>query len=387
MSKKDNKKPPSSNNTKNNTNTDTNDVIVFEDKEKDLLKETADRIGIDLENDSDLLSSPSSMPEDFKPEDIDKIMEDKNNKTLIRDLGNNPNLFDTVSQNDKKGNPTQGNLTAADIQNIRDEKETRRNELILQLANADSMKMHLVIGMKDGKNVWLEKEFYFISYEQRQRFALSLLLARVDSIGKKYTLLNYKPMNTLTESEQNFLMHGRMMGEVAGYRYQEFEFKLKFNMSPEDYARIPMDELDLAREVYDEHIRFDPFLQSKAIILFFQGWSWNELKPSDFLVIYPNKKFNTLKKKVTCFEERLPQIMNKANEFITMYINYKVHEIKPWQLREGNKILAEDLRALEILAEIDHDVKEQKRRAEEQKRKLEEQNKQQQQQTAQKQQY
>lgn len=79
--------------------------------------------------------------------------------------------------------------------------------------------------------------------------------------------------------------------------------------------------------------------------------------------------------------------MNKANEFITMYINYKVHEIKPWQLREGNKILAEDLRALEILAEIDHDVKEQKRRAEEQKRKLEEQNKQQQQQTAQKQQY
>ena len=225
-------------------------------RKKIYLKILLKRIGIDLENDSDLLTSPSSIPEDFKPEDIDKILEDKKTKKLIRDVGNNPNLFDTISPTDKKGNSNNsgGNLTAADIKNIREEKETRKEELVLQLANADSMKMHLIIGMKDGKNIWLEKEFYFISYEQRQRFALSLLLARVDSIGKKYTLLNYKPMNELTESEKNFLMHGRMMGEVAGYRYQEFEFKLKFGMSAEDYARIPMDELDLAREVYDEHI-------------------------------------------------------------------------------------------------------------------------------------
>ena len=66
--------------------------------------------------------------------------------------------------------------------------------------------------------------------------------------------------------------------------------------------------------------------------------------------------------------------MNKANELITMYINYKVYKIKPWQLRGNGKILAEDLRALEILAEIDHDVQEQKRRKEENDRKLKQQN-------------
>lgn len=74
--------------------------------------------------------------------------------------------------------------------------------------------------------------------------------------------------------------------------------------------------------------------------------------------------------------EHLPAIMNKANEFITMYVNYKVHDIKPWMLRDGNKILPEDLAALEILAAIDKDVQEQKRRKEENDLRLKQQNEQ-----------
>jgi hypothetical protein len=241
------------------------DIIVFEPKEKELLEKTAEELNIDLQNDSDLVASPSSMGEDFKPEDIDKVMNDKKTKHLIRDIGNNPNLFDTLtSTSDKKGNSINvGNLTIEDIKNIREEKSNRREELILQLANADSMKMHLIIGMKEGKNVWIEKEFFFNSYEQRQRFALSVLLARLDSLAKKFTLLNYKPMNELSDADRNFVMHGKMMIEVAGYRYQEHEFKLKFGMTPEDYARIPVDELDLAREVYEEHIKSVPSYKAR----------------------------------------------------------------------------------------------------------------------------
>lgn len=62
--------------------------------------------------------------------------------------------------------------------------------------------------------------------------------------------------------------------------------------------------------------------------------------------------------------------MNKAEEFITMYLYMRDQDIKPWQLRDDNKIYPDDIRAMQILTRIDNDTQEQKRRLEENKRRL-----------------
>jgi len=56
--------------------------------------------------------------------------------------------------------------------------------------------------------------------------------------------------------------------------------------------------------------------------------------------------------------------MNKVEEFFTLYINMRNHDIKPWHVREGGKIYPEDIRAMEILTRIHNDTEEQKRRTE-----------------------
>lgn len=62
--------------------------------------------------------------------------------------------------------------------------------------------------------------------------------------------------------------------------------------------------------------------------------------------------------------------MNKAEEFITMYLYMRDQDIKTWQLRDDGKIYPDDIRAMQILTRIDNDTQEQKRRAEENKRRL-----------------
>lgn len=247
---------------------DNDDVIVFQDKEKEILQETAKDLDINLENDSDLLITPE-IPEDLSPKDLDKLINDKKNKTLIRDIGNNPNIFDTVS--DKKGNNSFGNLTAEDIKNLKEEKTNRKDELVMQLANSDTIKLHLDAGMKDGKKVWVEREFWYNSFDQKQRFALNVLAARLKSLGIRHTLLVNKPFTELSDADRSFLLNSNLMIEVAAYRYQEFEAKLKFGMASDEYARVLAEELDLAREVYDEHIKSIPSYRARQLSSSFKG--------------------------------------------------------------------------------------------------------------------
>ena len=249
--KKDNKKNQTKDSQKNSNNND-DDIIVFESKEKELLDETAKDLNIDLANDSDLHNIPPDI-EDLKPEDLDKLINDKDTKTLIREIGNNPTIMDTIRNSDDLGN-----LSLEDIKQIGEEKAATRYELIMNLANADTLKLHLNMGIRDNKEIWIEKEFWFKSFDQKQRFYLSTLESRLQSLRIKHTLLINKPFQELTEADRNYMVIAPMMINIASYRYQEYEYKLKFGMTTDDYNRVSSAELDLAREIYEEHIKSIP---------------------------------------------------------------------------------------------------------------------------------
>jgi len=253
---------PSSSTTNNNNNNKKNikkdnkdkdnDLIVFEEKEKELLEQTAQDLQIDLQNDSDLLQNLEQF-EDLSNEQLDQVIEDKNVKTLIRDLGNNPTIMDTIPSNSKVAE-----LTLEEIKQRKQDKIDRRENLILMLADSDTIKLHLDAGMKDGKKVWIEKEFYFNSFDKKAEFSLNILAARLRGMATKHTLLMNKNMDELSPGEQNFLMNSQLMIEVAAYRLQEYEVKLKFGMTPQEYARVETKELDIARAAFMEHTQNVP---------------------------------------------------------------------------------------------------------------------------------
>lgn len=233
-----------------------NDVIVFEQKETELLEETAKDLNIDIQNDSDLLENLNQMTEnaeDLTPDQLDKVLEDKSVKTLIRDIGNTPTIMDTLPPNTKVAE-----LTLEEINQRKQDKVDRRNNLILMLADNDTIKLHLGAGMKEGKKIWIEKEFYFNSYDKKDEFRLSILSARLRGMATKHTLLVNKDMSELSPGEQNFLMNSQLMIEVAAYRLQEQETHLKFGMTPYEYARVETKELDIARAAFEEHTKNVP---------------------------------------------------------------------------------------------------------------------------------
>jgi hypothetical protein len=78
------------------------------------------------------------------------------------------------------------------------------------------------------------------------------------NMDTKHTLLINKNMDELTPGEQNFLMNSQLMIEVAGYRFQEYEVKLKFGMTPQEYARVETKELNIARAAFEEHVKNVP---------------------------------------------------------------------------------------------------------------------------------
>ena len=237
-------------NSKTNSNKD--ELSVFEQKEEKLLTETANELGIDLQNDTDLLNTPVE-PEDLQPEELEQVIKDPKIKTLIRDIGKNPNIMDTLPKT-----TIIGEISQEEADKIRLKRIDKKNNLILQLAANDTIKLHLNIGMKDGKQIWMEKEFWMNSYDKKQEFSLNILAARSRNMQVRYTLLINKTMNELKDTERDFLMNAHLMIEVASYRFQEYEAFLKFGMHYEDYARIQTEELDLARAIFEEHIKNVP---------------------------------------------------------------------------------------------------------------------------------
>jgi len=278
---------PSSSTTNNNNNNKKNikkdnkdkdnDLIVFEEKEKELLEQTAQDLQIDLQNDSDLLQNLEQF-EDLSNEQLDQVIEDKNVKTLIRDLGNNPTIMDTIPSNSKVAE-----LTLEEIKQRKQDKIDRRENLILMLADSDTIKLHLDAGMKDGKKVWIEKEFYFNSFDKKAEFSLNILAARLRGMATKHTLLMNKNMDELSPGEQNFLMNSQLMIEVASYRLQEYEVKLKFGMTPQEYSRVDSKELDIARAAFAEHAQNVPSYRQRPPSSGSKGRSGSVLDKMTFL--------------------------------------------------------------------------------------------------------
>jgi hypothetical protein len=172
---------------------------------------------------------------------------------LIRDIGNNPTIMDTIPSNSKVVE-----LTLEEIKQRKQNKIDRRENLVLMLADNDTIKLHLDAGMKDGKKVWIEKEFYFNSFDKKAEFSLNILAARLRGMATKHTLLMNKNMDELSPGEQNFLMNSQLMIEVASYRLQEYEVKLKFGMTPQEYSRVDSKELDIARAAFAENAQNVP---------------------------------------------------------------------------------------------------------------------------------
>ena len=86
------------------------------------------------------------------------------------------------------------------------------------------------------------------------------------NMDTKHTLLINKNMDELTPGEQNFLMNSQLMIEVAGYRFQEYEVKLKFGMTPQEYARVETKELNIARAAFEEHVKNVPsYIQRQPV--------------------------------------------------------------------------------------------------------------------------
>lgn len=226
------------------------DVIVFEDKEVELLKKNTE--GLDLENESDLLEIPEDIPE-LTPKDLDKIIESKDVKTLLREPNDNPSIADTFSETD-----IIPELTESEIEALKKEIVDRHNNLVMQLATNDSIKLHINAGMKNGKMVWIEKNFYFNSIDKGQELKLNLLNARLRSIASKHTILGTKPIGELTEQEQEFLSNSQMMIEIAAYRLSEYEARLKFGMTADEFAKVDANEYNIATSVYLERTKANP---------------------------------------------------------------------------------------------------------------------------------
>jgi hypothetical protein len=103
--------------------------------------------------------------EELTAEQLDQVLADKNVKILIRDIGNNPTIMDTFPFNTNVAELT------LEINQRKPDKVDRYNNLVLMLADNDTIKLHLDAGMKDGKKIWIEKNFILIHLIKRRSLA------------------------------------------------------------------------------------------------------------------------------------------------------------------------------------------------------------------------
>ena len=243
---------------KNNNSLPDKDILTLEPKtEQDIIDKTVSELNIDLQNNSDLNILPPES-QDLTNEELDKMVEDPDVNTLERDIGNNPTIFDTLKHPEDLGR-----LTIQDIKNIGEERAARRYELILNLANADTLKLHLNMGIRNNKEIWVEKEFWFKSFDQNERLRLATLEARYNSLKIRQGVLLNKTYNQLTDQDNDFMITSPFTLNAAYFRFQEYEFKLKFGMTYDEYTRVSSTELDLAREIYEEHIKNIPSYKAR----------------------------------------------------------------------------------------------------------------------------
>jgi hypothetical protein len=92
-----------------------------------------------------------------------------------------------------------------------------------------------------------------------------------------------------------------------------------------------------------------PFLQTRAVMMYFQGTPWTDLIPVDFTILMRNPNFNDLEGPFRLPDEHYDYMYFKAHEAVSMWIDCTNHDYKPSDFRENNEILSEDLRAFNML--------------------------------------
>jgi hypothetical protein len=218
-------------------------IIKFTDEEFDLYNRTNQELGIDQEHYEDLKTLPQT-PKVPSEKELDRIIKDVNTKTTLVDPGKTPSLTNMLGPNDRLGRVTDEDM---ELMKARNEKD--RKELIMLLAEKETINMDIKLGVKEGRSVYVQKRFYFNSIDKREEFDLGMKKARLAQIPQRYTRLTAKPQAKRSEEEEEFLELAHMLLEVASYQFSEFEAQLRLGMPPEDFARVDIIQYGLALQV------------------------------------------------------------------------------------------------------------------------------------------
>jgi hypothetical protein len=93
------------------------------------------------------------------------------------------------------------------------------------------------------------------------------------------------------------------------------------------------------------------------------GINWNQLTTKEFLTIPPNPRYNKLERPLILEIDHFQYMHDKALEFIGFYVDYRDHEIKPWDVR--GEYRSEDINAMNMLRKMESDVQEMNKRKQE----------------------
>ena len=232
--------------------TNNTELLTFNDDEMGIYNEVTEELKQDNENFSDLIQFPEEKP-DMTEDQLLKLEEDPNIKTLERDVYDPPSINDTIPDNEQVGM-----ISNDDISKIKKDAIDERNSTVAWLASSNDISLHIYAGSKNGKAIWIEKKYYFNPISQRQQLHLNQLKARQATISVDNTLLLNQPINTLTDQQKAFMRLAPIMIEVAGYRLTQEEARLRLGMSADDFSKVQTDEYNLAQRVIEWRTLYPP---------------------------------------------------------------------------------------------------------------------------------
>lgn len=228
-------------------------IFEFSPDEFDLLSQQNSELKIDDENNTDLLQTPDNKP-DLSEKELDKIAKDPKYNTTITEHGEVPSLLNTLGPTDSLGK-----ITDVEVNDINTRNDKDRKNLIILLAAKDYINLDIHIGDKDGKAMYIQKQYYFKSISKKEELQLKLKQARLTQLSHRYTILVNKEGRGWTDEEAEFITMAQAMMEIASYQFMEHEAKLKLGMPHDDFARVETQQYGLALSVINRRNQYPSF--------------------------------------------------------------------------------------------------------------------------------
>lgn len=217
--------------------------IKFDTSEMNLLSDTAKELKVDLKSHVDLKNLPEA--KELNSEQLNEVLADEKTKTLIKSVTEDPKITETLREGESIGN-----LTIGDFDNLEKKVAREKKNLIMWLGANESIRLHIWVGEKNNKSIYVEKEFWYRSIKKRDELKLNLLKSRLNSINIKHNLIANRPLNTLNEEEKSFLDYSSYMIQIADYKVNEYEARLRFGMPADDFAAADGTEMAFANLAY-----------------------------------------------------------------------------------------------------------------------------------------